>query len=184
MKKAIGMLMVLILCFGVLGCGGEESSTQTETDKANTTTAAAKETRKEYYFKNNVAVLEDVKFEITDYKVIKPGQAGNEYGDKPVIAFWYKVTNTGGGSIDPTTSWMTAFTAIQDNNPNAVNKLEVGMLPDDQYMNSQLEEIKPGGTVENAVSYELDDTTTPVILKATNGIIGEEIGEQTYKLKK
>ena len=36
---------------------------------------------------------EDIKIEITKTKIIPGGETGNEYGDKPVIAFWYKTTN-------------------------------------------------------------------------------------------
>lgn len=100
--------------------------------------------------------------EITDYKIIPVGSPGNEYGDKPVIAFWYNVTNNGAEDLDPSTARIMNFTAYQDNNENSVNELEVGMLPDEQFLDSQLEKIKIGGTVANAVSYELDDEITPV----------------------
>ncbi|WP_241354139.1 DUF5067 domain-containing protein, partial [Pseudomonas aeruginosa] len=79
--------------------------------------------------------------------------------------------------------WLAVFVAIQDNDPNSVNELNVGTLPDEKYLDSQMEQIKEGGTVENAISYELDDTKTPVVLKATKGIDGKELGEQTYNLK-
>ena len=100
-----------------------------------------------------------MKIEITRYKVIKAGQKGNEYGEKPVIAFWYKTTNLSGDKVDPT-DFLFNFTAYQDNNPNAENKLDVGSLPDDRFLDSQTENIKKGGTVENAMAYELDDLHT------------------------
>ena len=56
------------------------------------------------------------------------------------------------------------------------------MLPDDAYLDSQLQAIKEGGTVDCAVSYELDDLTTPVTLTATNGLFGDEIGEQVFEI--
>ena len=80
-------------------------------------------------------------------------------------------------------AWITMFTCIQDNNPNAINELEAGMLPDDRFLDSQMETIKKDGTVENAMSYELDDLETPVTLKATRGVGGEELGEQTFEIK-
>ena len=58
------------------------------------------------------------------------------------------------------------FTAVQDNDPNMVNELNVGMLPDEQYLDSQMAQIKKDGTVSNAIAYELTDETTPVVLKA------------------
>lgn len=132
-------------------------------------------------FENGVLTTPDLKIRITRYKVIKPGKKGNEYGKKPVIAFWYRTTNRSGAKVDPT-DFLFNFTAYQDNNPNAENKLEVGSLPDERFGDSQLESIKKGGTVENAVAYELDDLVTPVDLVATDGLVGEDIGKATYNL--
>ena len=73
------------------------------------------------------------------------------------------------------------FEAVQDNDPNVVNTLNVGMLPDDQYLDSQLQSIKVGGTVSNAIAYELDDETTPVTLTAKD-ILGSEYGSQTFAI--
>jgi uncharacterized protein DUF5067 len=128
-----------------------------------------------------VLTTPDVKIQITRYKVIKVGQKGNEYGKKPVIAFWYKTTNLSGAKVDPM-EFLFRFEAYQDNNPNAYNKLEVGSLPDERFGESQLQNIKKGGTVENAVAYELDDLVTPVNLVATTGL-DEVIGKATYKLR-
>lgn len=119
---------------------------------------------------------------ITDYKVIQPGETGNEYGEKPVIAFWYDTTNTGSASeINASTAWIMVFEAVQDNDPNAVNTLNMGLLPDQQFLDSQVESIKDGGTVSNAVAYELDDTTTPVTLVASD-MLGNEYGRQNFSL--
>lgn len=73
--------------------------------------------------------------------------------------------------------------AFQDNNPNAENKLEVGSLPDDKFRDTQMENIKKGGTVTNAIAFELDDVKTPVDLVASNDLGMTEIGKITYKLK-
>ena len=118
-------------------------------------------------FQNGVLTTPDLKIEITRYKVIKAGQKGNEYGEKPVIAFWYKTTNLSGDKVDPT-DFIYNFKAYQDNNPNAENELDVGSLPDDRFLDSQTENIKKGGTVENAMAYELDDLDTPVDLVAAD----------------
>ena len=119
-------------------------------------------------FENGVLTTPELKIQITRYKVIKVGQKGNEYGEKPVIAFWYKTTNLTDADVSPM-DFIFHFNGYQDNNPNAENELEVGMLPDDRFLDSQTENIKKGGTVENAVAYELDDLVTPVDLVATEG---------------
>ena len=135
-------------------------------------------------FENGVLTTPDLKIQITRYKIIKAGQKGNEYGDKPVIAFWYKTTNLSGAQVDPT-DFMFDFRAYQDNNPNAVNELDVGLTasPDDRFRDSQTETIKKGGTVENAIAYELDDLVTPVDLVASDGVGSEVIGKATYPLR-
>ncbi len=92
------------------------------------------------------------------------------------------VTNLTDDSLDPSTAWIFAMTAYQDNNPNAENKLDVGMLPDDSFSDTQLESIKKGGTVQNAVAYELDDTVTEVKLVASENFGITEIGSMVYSL--
>jgi hypothetical protein len=133
-------------------------------------------------FVDNVLTTPKMKIVITDHKVIPVGEKGNEYGEKPVIAFWYKTTNLTSGDVDPM-NWLFALTAYQDNNPNAENELEVGSLPDARFRESQTEKIKKGGTVKNAMAYELDDMTTPVDLVASGDFGMTEIGKMTYKLK-
>lgn len=134
-------------------------------------------------FKDGVLVTDELRIVITDHRVIPAGAKGNEYGDKPVIAFWYKTTNTSGGEVSPM-DWIFNISAFQDNDPNAVNELEIASLPDGRFRESQTETIKKGGTVENAMAYELDDTTTPVELVANDSLgFGDDIGRVTFKLK-
>jgi hypothetical protein len=124
-----------------------------------------------------------VKIKITGYKVIGVGQKGNEYGDKPVIAYWYKTTNVSGKRTDATSAWMFTFSAFQDNNPDVENELDFALtfgIGDGKFPDSH-ENIKKGGTVENAVAYELDDLVTPVDLVAGE-LFGDAIGKITYKL--
>lgn len=148
-----------------------EADESSASDTANTTGTT---------FSNGVYTSDEYTITITDYKVIQPGETGNEYGDKPVIAFWYDTTNVASDTaLNPSTAWMLVFEAVQDNDPNAVNTLNVGMLPDDQFLDSQLQDIKIGGTVSNAVAYELDDLTTPVTLTAQD-MFGTVYGSQDF----
>lgn len=134
-------------------------------------------------FKNGVLTTPEVKIVITQHKVIPVGAKGNEYGDKPVLAFWYEITNRTAKKTSPM-EWVFLFTAYQDNNPNAENELDVAMSPDDRFLDSDSENIKKGGTVQSAVGYELDDTTTPVELVANDSLgFGDDLGRVTYKLK-
>lgn len=133
-------------------------------------------------FKDGVLITSKMKIEITSHRVIAVGQPGNEYGDKPVLAIVYNTTNLTDSAVDPTTAWIFAFKAVQDNDPNAVNTLDLGSTPDTKYLDSQTQSIKQGGTVENAIAYQLDDTTTPVKLTAKDGLVGDDLGSVTYSV--
>ena len=74
-------------------------------------------------FQDGVLTTPDLKVQITRYKVIKPGQKGNEYGKKPAIAFWYRATNLSGAKIDPMSAFLFNFNAYQDNDPNRETSL-------------------------------------------------------------
>lgn len=73
--------------------------------------------------------------------------------------------------------------AIQDNNKNKVNKLQVAGHPDSTLLNDQFATIKKDGTVSGAVAYELTDLTTPVKLTAYKGVGGAELGSQEFAVK-
>lgn len=133
-------------------------------------------------FVDGVLTTAEVKIVITEHRVIAVGEPGNEYGEKPVIAFWYETTNLSGDDVTPM-NWIYSITAYQDNNPDSVNQIEVGMLPDARFQETQMETIKQGGTVENAVAYELDDLTTPVDLVASDDLGATEIGKLTFNLQ-
>ena len=82
-------------------------------------------------------------------------------------------------------AWFTSLPegAIQDNDKNKVNKLEVAMHPDKNLVKDQMSKIKIGRTVSGAVAYELTDLTTPVKLTAYKGVGGIELGSQEFAVK-
>ena len=178
----IAVVVVLVIGVGVafFALGTNKTTNKTTSDVKTVATTQSND----YYFKNGELKLQDAKLVITDTKVIPVGEKGNEYGKKPVIAFWFKTTNLSDKELTGTDVWISSMQAYQDNNPNTVNKLEVGGLPDDRFLQTQFEKIKQNGTAEDAIAYELDDTTTPVLLKATKGMSGEALGKQTFNIKK
>lgn len=193
-RRTLALLLGLILAAGLAACGGSQETQEPAPDTAAAEDVAEQETAEPvqeeaqtepegYYFQDGVLVSRDVRIEITDWKVIPVGEKGNEWGEKPVIAFWYDTTNlTGNEDVTPMTAWIVMFTAYQDTDPNQVNELEIAMLPDDAYLDSQMETIKEGATAPCAVAYDLDSDTVPVVLKANRGIGGEDLGEQTFEI--
>lgn len=198
----IGLVVGALLLFGLCGVvaslgkgggSGTGSTASAPSDGSTSTTAASTSDKQaasdsgaestDSSFKDGTLTTPEMKIVITKHKVIPPGQKGNEYGKKPVIAFWYKVTNVSGQKTDPTTAWAFNMQVFQDNDPNSENKLEAGSLPDEKFLDTQMENIKKGGTVENAVAYELDDTKTPVVLVAGGMLGSEEIGRMTFAVK-
>lgn len=182
-KIALALAAVAIAATSLVGCSspaGEAAPPKAEQTVA--VDAPAAPAANEASFRDNVLTTSEIIIKITDVKTIPVGEKGNEYGEKPVIAFWYEVTNVSGDDITPS-DWLFNFTAYQDNDPNIENELNVGSLPDDAFLDTQMEKIKKGGTVANAVAYELDDVTTPVKLVASNDLGMTEIGSMTFELK-
>ncbi|MDR0513852.1 MAG: DUF5067 domain-containing protein [Coriobacteriaceae bacterium] len=181
MKKTVIIVGALVLALGLVGCSedtsgsGMNTSASGSSDAGNTNQATAEA---QFYFKDNIVVTGDVKIEITDLKVIPVGATGNEYGRKTAVAFWFNTTNISGTLTSPMVSWMAIFNAYQGD-----NKLDVGLLPDDAFSTSQIETIKKDETVPCAVAYYLDDEDSPVVLRATKGLLGEALGEQEFALK-
>jgi hypothetical protein len=189
---AVVVIVIVIVGVGI-SQGGKSSNTPTTStmqktgatsrapsgDKATTTAPSANGSS----FRDGLLATPDVRIVITKHKIIPVGGKGNEYGSKPVIAFWYKVTNVSGRKTDADMEFITDFSAYQDNNPNRENPLDIGALPDERFSDTQMDEIKKGGTVENAVSYELDDLRTPVELVASDDFGLTRLGQATYDLE-
>ena len=159
---------------------GDSTSAPVATEVASEATTSV---QNDSFYEHGLIETDDFSIQITGYKIINPGEEGNKYESMPVIGFWYDVTNNSGREISASSAWIYCIRAIQDNDPSRVNELNMASSPDSRYIDTQSENIKTGGTVSNAVAYTLTDTTTPVTLKATDGIVGDEIGERTFELR-
>ena len=96
------------------------------------------------------------------------------------------ITNKSGKDvISPMSAWLAVFPqgAIQDNDKNKVNTLQVANHPDNSLLNDQLVTIKKDGTISGAIAYKLTDLTTPVKLTAYKGIGGIELGCRKINIK-
>lgn len=149
----------------------------------NVVSAAKKHKKSKKLTDGRTVKLHDIDVKITSWKVIPVGQKGNEYGKKPVIAFWYDTTNKTNKEIDPISAWLAVFSVYQDTSKSQVNELEVGSLPDEQFLDTQTETIKKNGTAPNAIAYELDSETVKVNLKAHKGDGGKLIAKQKIAIE-
>jgi len=149
----------------------------------NTVSAAKKHKKSKKLTDGKTVKLHDINIKITSWKVIPVGQKGNEYGKKPIIAFWYDTTNKTDKEIDPISAWLAVFNVYQDTSQSQVNELEVGSLPDEQFLDTQTEAIKKNDTAPNAIAYELDSETVKVNLKAHKGDGGKLIAKQKIAIE-
>lgn len=183
-KLALGIATITLAAITLVGCSSAATeSSAPATEETVAVDAPVEDNPAEETFTDQTLTTPDMIVKITDVKTIAVGETGNEYGDAPVMAFWYDTTNVSGEDLDPTTAWISSFAAYQDNDPNAENELNIASLPDAAFRDSQLEQIKEGGTVSNAVAYTLTDTTTPVELVASVGFGTTEVGSAVFQLQ-
>jgi ribosome-associated protein YbcJ (S4-like RNA binding protein) len=149
----------------------------------NTVSAAKKHKKVKKLTNGKIVKLHDINIKITSWKVIPVGQKGNEYGEKPVIAFWYDTTNKTNKEIDPINAWLAVFSVYQDTSKSQVNELDVASLPDEKFLDTQTEAIKKNGTASNAIAYDLDSETVKVNLKAHKGDGGKLIAKQKIAIE-
>lgn len=134
-------------------------------------------------FDGTVLETREFTLRILDHRIYEAGAPGNDYNDDDIIAFTYEVTNKSSDDLTALRAWF-AFRAFQDNDPNTVNELGVGLAPDDVVdFDSQTETIKVGGTVKGVGAFTLDDRETPVELVAVSPSTYEELGRATFALK-
>lgn len=177
MKKMVTIGAALLATLSLSACGNSTSST-TGNNAFN-----AKKAHGKYYFDGKTANLHDVKIHIDHVQFY---QASEETNNKNLICFDYTITSKTDKDINALTGWQAVFNAYQDNK-NTEGKLEVGALPpdtSDQVLHDQDQTIKKNGTVKCRAAYELDSTSKPVVLKATQGVDGKFLGKKTYKLGK
>ena len=130
----------------------------------NSTVLAAKKTKPAVIGK--VIKHHDLNVKITKWQVIPIGEKGNEYGSKPIIAFWYEVKNKATKKISPDYAWLTMFDVSQYTNHSQEHDLQSGDAPDERYADTGTTKIAKGKTGKSAVAYELDSVKRPVIIKA------------------
>lgn len=137
--------------------------------------------KKKYYFKKDTAKLRDLKIKIDKVRFLSPSEDGTT--DKNMVVFEYSITNLSNKDIDAVTGWQAVFNAYQKNK-DTEGKLEVGSTPSEYQdaIDVQTQKINKNGTVKCVTAYELADTKTPVVLKATKGFEGKKLGQKTYQI--
>ncbi|MBM7688178.1 DUF5067 domain-containing protein [Enterococcus ureilyticus] len=181
MKKLVSIGVLTLCCATLVACGGNTASKE---DKKADNSSSSEKNMEKVYFKDDTLKIDMATLKILSTEVLPADE--NLLREKPQLAITYEVTNDSKDLISASTVWIACMSLTQEAE-EVLNKLTVGMTPQDekfaQYTEHQLDDIKPGGTAKALISYDLDDSQTPVILKATQGMAGEELGEKTINLK-
>lgn len=178
-------LLASLLATGLVisGCSSakeekKENSVSNETSKEKDNSSSS---NSESTFKDGKVSVENFDLTITNHKVIPVGAEGNKNGKKPIIVFWYDTTNkTGNKKLEPMTAWFSAFPGGATQNTDS---LQVVLVPDTSLGSNQSVTVEKGHTVSSAIAYELNDSTTPVKIKAFKDSGTKELGSQEFSIK-
>lgn len=190
-KKIVAMLLAGTMALSLSACGGSgDSKTDSKTEqtkednKTETVTVPEDSQASDVYFKDDVLKIDMATIKITGSEVAPPN---TDYGEeKSTLIITYDFTNDSDDVLSPGTAWMACFTATQETD-TTVDALNVAASPaDEKYaqMNDvSYTDVKPGATVQAVISYEINDTTKPITLKATQGVGGQDLGEKVFNLQ-
>lgn len=186
-------------------CGSEESSDQAEAETEEATEEETEESTEEKTTEESLEEEETVetdensseakemedgeyeiqmaKVKITNTEILPPGEYTET--DQNRIAIYYEVTSkvtpeeAGEVEVSPMSVWMASMSATQET-ADTIKTLEIGSSFEDkfqEYNDSQMDVIKKGKTVKGVAVYMLENRDNPVILKATQGLGGQDLGE-------
>lgn len=180
-KKLLAIALVFALVFSLCACGEAAPETQTTPEPTAAPTAEPTvEPKPNAMFDGMVYEDDEARIEIIGCEILEVGSEYNKYGDVPLVCFKFNVTNLSDGDVSASGKWIDTFRAYQDNDPNFLNELNVGSQENSAYHDTAFAKIKKGGTVEDVMTYELDDEETPVTLVASYR--WEEIGSKDFDI--
>ncbi|MBO0439718.1 DUF5067 domain-containing protein [Candidatus Enterococcus ikei] len=178
MKKILCLGVATLCSLTLVACAGNNGSKKSEN------ISDSKKIQDSTYFKKDTLKINMATLKILSTEVLPADE--NLFRKKPQLAITYEVTNNSDEPISASTIWIACMGLTQDTE-NTTNKLTIGMTPQDEkfipYTEHELDDINPKGIAKAIISYDLDDTETPVLLKATQGIAGKKLGEKTINLK-
>lgn len=130
---------------------------------------------------NGIYEIQMARVEITGTEILPPDEYDEAAKDRLVVT--YEVTSkvspeeAGEVEVSPFNVWLATMEATQENDTSIVN-LNYGFTPEEyfSYQDTEMNVIKKDATVENVAIYELDNRENPVILNATQGLGGQDLG--------
>lgn len=172
MNKILGLLLTSTLLLAA--CGNDDKKKESKTE-------AKKETVNENkpQFKDNVAVIDDAVLTIKDVFLLDDAQS-----EENLLGIKYEVKNKTDKEITSMLAWIAIMKAYQDGE-NTINELHTGIVPHSgqfkEWTEHENDTIKKGKTAKGFTTVVLQNDND-VVLKATKGDDGIDLGEQTIKL--
>ncbi|WP_341775235.1 DUF5067 domain-containing protein [Staphylococcus hyicus] len=187
MKKGIALMMMTLL-LSACGNGGDKGKEKTEKPTKKNTTETLKLADSEKYKPEgefNGKQYKTKKFEVNLEKMSRLEMKDFDNKNIQAIAIGYEVTNKSNEKISAIDAWIEAFNIYQEVNGKKKD-LDLTMLLDDSHKSDydmlSDKEIKKGGKHKAMILFKLENTTSPVIIEATNDDY-ESLGKQTFKLE-
>ena len=163
-KKLLIMLLSLSVLAGITACGGESKEETPEPENKEEVVDVPDEPEASVYFKDDVLKIDMATIKLTGFEVAPPNQDFGE--EKSTLILTYEFTNDSDEALQPGTVWIACFEATHTD-----------------MNNMSFTDVKPGATVQSVISYNINDTTKPITLKATQGVGGQDLGEKVYNLE-
>ena len=141
-------------------------------------------------FANNILENDEVKIEVTKWEVLAPGEYGNLNRSRPIVVFWYTITNKDDNSTNGMNvkfEWEYQFKLFQDNDPDYIDYFDFSdsaTLYDDNDKFDLCEDgldLKIGESASSLVGYELSDKETPITMIARSKY-GRELGSVEFDI--
>ncbi|MEJ6348826.1 DUF5067 domain-containing protein [Holzapfeliella sp. He02] len=171
MKKSLAGL-TLSGALLLAGCSANNNS-------PHTTSQSAVSKNDEATYQDNVANTKRMRVEITDHKVINPGEKGNEEGVTPIMVFWYTATNKTDQGLTPIDIWGLLFTAYQGN----ATPLKGQDVEESIRIGHPLAPIEQNHSAQNMTAFKLYDKTAPLKLVIEDKLTNQKLGEQEFPIK-
>ena len=155
--------------------GTTDAAESTEASQASET---ASQTAGVAPVENGSVKSDSIQVDITGYKVVMAGQEGAKNSLKPVVVFYYDVTNLSDKEIDANSAWTEVFDAYQNGSADDRNVLGTGIYVDESVpAENGTKKLKKGEKASYYKPYELTDETTSITLKSHDGLGGAALGE-------
>lgn len=177
MKKIVGLGLILVVSFGLAGCGSSdsgsgtnESSSKTEatssvaTQESTVASSATKETDAKATYKDRTLTAPDGVLKITGF------ERGTDYEGKPMFYVFFDLTNNTKEAQNVQMQYMS-FVQAKQNTGDTTETLDMSMLMDNPYQEKAdllQKDINPGATVSGVYYYNFADESKPVTFEFTD----------------